>query len=97
MLRGDTLYTTETVFFSGRITGLRQSIRVEQEHVSRIKREAARRKSNAVRHSEGNPRGRFVTHGVFAKVQHRRVSRAYELDAAVSFGTAHNERCKLAG
>jgi hypothetical protein len=38
-----------------------------------------------------------VTRGVFAKVQHWRVPRAYELDAAVSFGTAHNERCKLAG
>jgi len=59
----------ETIFFSGRITGLRQSIRVEQQHVSRIKREAARRKSNAVTQSEGNPGGRFVTHAVFAKVQ----------------------------
>ena len=97
MLRSDTLDATETIFFFGRITGLCQSIRVEQQHVSTIKREVARRKSNAVRHSEGNPRGRFVTHGVFAKVQHRRVSRAYELDAAVSFGTAHNDRCKLAG
>src|ERR1700688_1757743 len=97
MLPGDTLCAMETIFFSGRITGLRQSIRVQQQHVSMIKREAARRKSNAGKHSEGDPRGRFVTHGVFANVQHRRVSRAYELDAAVSFGTAHNERCKLAG
>ena len=40
---------------------------------------------------------RLVTRGVFAKVQHRRVSRAYKLDAAVSYGTAHNDRCKLAG
>src|SRR6266436_1853816 len=83
MLRGDTLYATETIFFFGGITGLRQSIRVEQQHVPRIKRDAARRKSDAVKHSEGNPRGRFVTHGVFAKVQHRRVSRAYELSVAV--------------
>ena len=97
MLPGDALYATEPKFFSGRITGLRQSIRAEQQHVSRIKREAARRKSNAVKHSEGNPRGRFVMHGVFAKVQHRRASRAYKLDAAISFGPAHNERCKLAG
>ena len=89
MLRGDTLYATETIFFFGRITGLRQSIRVEQQHVSRIKREAAGRKSDAVKHTEGNPRGRFVTHGVFAKVQHRRVSRAYELDAAVSRSTPY--------
>src|SRR5437870_694066 len=41
MLRGDTLYATETIFFFGRITELRQSIRVEQQHVSRIKRDAA--------------------------------------------------------
>src|SRR5260370_32240700 len=97
MLRGDSLYATEAIFFFGRITGLRQSIRVEKQHGSTIKREAARRKANTVKPSEGNPRGRFVTHGIFAKVQHRRVSRAYELDAAVSFGTAHDERCKLAG
>jgi len=38
-----------------------------------------------------------VTHGVFAKVQHRRVSRAYQLTPAISFGTAHDESCKLAG
>src|SRR5258707_15800520 len=84
MSRGDTLYAAETIFFSGRITGLRQSIRVEQQHVSKIKREAARRKSNAVKHSEGNPRGRFVTHGIFAKVQHRRVVRPYGSDAGAS-------------
>src|SRR5260370_42639434 len=95
MLPGDTLYATETIFFSGRITGLRQSIRVEQQHVSRIKREAARRKSNAVKHSEGNPRGGFVTHGVFAKVQHRRVCRAYQGGGAPSCGAAPNRRVEL--
>src|SRR5260370_36229023 len=81
MLRGDTLYATETIFFFGRVTGLRQSIRVEQQHVSKIKREAARRKSNAVQHSEGNPRGRFVTHGIIAKVQHRRGAPPYQTPA----------------
>src|SRR5258708_31795174 len=96
MLRGNTLYATEAIFFSGRITG-RQSIRVEQQHVSRIKREAARRKSNAVTHSEGNPRGRFVTHGVFAKVQQRRVFRAFELDAAAPLRTGPNRPCELGG
>src|SRR5258705_9579938 len=95
MSRGDTLYATETIFFSGRITGLRQAVRVEQQHVSRIKREAARRKSNAVKHSEGNPRGRFVTHGVFAKMQHPRVGPPYELDAPLSLGAAPHNRFKI--
>src|SRR5260370_18191641 len=96
MLRGDSLYATETIFFFGRITGLRQSIRVEQQHVSTIKREAARRKSNAVKHSEGNPRGRFVTHGGFAKVQHRRVSPASEHHTPRSFRTTPQTPRQLA-
>src|SRR5258708_20273185 len=96
MLRGDTLYATETIFFFGRITGLRQSIRVEQQHVSKIKREAARRKSNAVKHSEGNPRGRFVTYGIFAKVPHRRGCPTFGLAPPLPFRPAPNQPIKFA-